>query len=177
MMARLITAPPAALARLLNGRPLRLNEAWVAITVQGILKGYSWAAVKWLCQQAALESGWGEAATIQADFNPWGMSRVTTRPTTQLAARESADGVNTIGLYSSVWSAAKDRLLWDEYFGTDTFKGSAEAYAEAVADSYHPSSDYSASVSSVDTTAIDRAMFATVIVLPLEVGALLKIGS
>jgi hypothetical protein len=67
------------------------------------------------------------------------------RDTTQIGCEDLSDG-NTAGVYSSRWSAIKDRFLWDEEFNIDP---KDPYYSKTVSKVYHPSSSYEQSVNAV----------------------------
>lgn len=174
MMVRLITAIPRSIAgRLLNRKP-EIIEAWAYVYVQGFLRGYSLGVCDWLNKQAALESGFGESFSIQTDKNPFGMSAVSTRQTTQTGSRETESGI-VRGVYASVWDAVKDRFMWDEYFGTEAHKRDLDKYANAVGDVYYPGGNYS---SAVGATSVDDARMTGLFVwamVPVELIAIKNI--
>jgi hypothetical protein len=115
--------------------PKKLNGEF-HIAVQGFLNGYSRENVRLLLNQASLESGlnWQNKATTQ-DNNPFGMGRVSTRPTTQVGARIANDGsivtnaVNYIGTYTNIGLGVADRFLWDSFAKID---GRTNQYIDAV---------------------------------------------
>jgi len=89
--------------------------------LQGKLKGYSNESITGLMKISAMELGLstdGKPAanntTYAEDNNPWGMSCVKVRPTTQTGCRELKDG-NTSGVYPSVWAGVADIFKWLDY--------------------------------------------------------------
>lgn len=170
MTAKLITAIPRLIARPFLRNPL--TDTWIYVFYYGFLKGYALDNIVWLCQQAVLETGNGSSVSLVQDNNPFGMSEVNTRPTTQTGGRPAPEG-NTRGIYASIGDAVLDRFMWDEYFGIKGEKTSS-GYPGAVAARYYPSGNYATAVSAVDTAQINRAALITAIVLPLEILILSK---
>lgn len=112
------------------------------LLLQGLLKGYSLKNLKWILNQAHLETGHFTSRIFRELNSPFGMSCVRSRKTTQIGCENLSDG-NTAGVYSSRWSAINDRFLWDEEFGINPRSNN---YAKEVSKSYHPSSTYEQSV-------------------------------
>ena len=113
------------------------------------LKGYTPENAEWLVKQARNESGHYTSKAFTEDRNVFGMSRVERRETTQIGWRMSGDGINTIGVYSSHWSAVKDRVLWDKMHG---FTGKEPNYPkDIVKKAYNRNANYVTAVSAVKT--------------------------
>lgn len=112
------------------------------LLLQGILKGYTLRNLKWILNQAHLETGHFQSRIFLENNSPFGMSCVVKRQTTQVACENLPDG-NTSGIYKSHWSAIKDRFLWDEEFGISP---DSQTYSQDVSERYHPDSTYEARV-------------------------------
>lgn len=173
MMERLITAPSALLARLLNKKSSEYNRAVASITVRALLKGYSIRNVVWLAKQIAHETAWGTSNSMEVDKNPWGMNCVSVRETTQTGCREAANG-ERLGQYSSIASSCADRLLWDSYWGYDADKRNPN-YPQIVSERYHTSPSYAPKVSAVDIRPVRIAVFAAILTVPAELFILYKL--
>ena len=143
--------------RLMNPKvPEKQLNGEFHVAVQGFLNGYSKSNVDLLLRQARLESGegWGNKATKE-DNNPFGMGRVTKRPTTQLGSRKAQDstGRNYIGNYASIGSGVADRFLWDSYNAIDP---KSSQYIDAViAQGYNQNTQYQFSWQNTNQTALN----------------------
>ena len=145
-------------------------EAIMAIYLQGLWRGYSFASLAWMVKQSAHETGfWQNKGTVQ-DLNVWGMSRVQSRTTTQIGWRRINE-TETSGIYTSIWSSVRDRFMWDADSGING-RGDAETYADVVSALYHTSGNYARSVDAVVVSGQGRILTALAIVIPLEVLAL-----
>jgi hypothetical protein len=112
-------------------------------------RGYAAENAEWVVRQARNESGHYTSKAFVEDNNLFGMSCVEQRETTQIGCRDSADGVNTIGQYSSVLSSLKDRVLWDKMHG---LTGKETTYPKDVAKKgYNRRANYVESVNAVKT--------------------------
>lgn len=127
-----------------------LSVAWL-----GLLQGYSFSNMEWIIGQSWLESARMSSGIALTHNNPFGMSKVEVRDSTQVGYIELPDG-NTFGTYPSIYAATKDRLMWDSYFGlSDAIR--SEGYQELVCKKYHTSTAYCASVSDVDVKGLRTA--------------------
>lgn len=112
-------------------------------------RGYSPENAEWVVKQARNETGHYTSKAFEEDKNLFGMSCVESRETTQIGCRDSADGVNTIGRYSSVLSSLKDRVLWDKMHG---LTGKETNYPKDVAKKgYNSRAGYVEAVNAVKT--------------------------
>ena len=173
MMENVITVPTAHVARLLNKRSLAYNKAVAGITYRALAKGYSIPNIIWLAQQIALETNWGNSNSLDVDRNAWGMNCVSTRETTQIGCRETDSG-EVLGQYTTVGDSSADRLLWDSYFGYDSYKRSND-YPEQVSSKYHTSPNYADTVSAVDSRSARIAVWISLLMVPTEAYILWKI--
>lgn len=108
------------------------------LLLQGLLKGYNLKNLKWILNQAHLETGHFSSRIFRELNSPFGMSCVRSRKTTQIGCENLSDG-NSAGVYSSRWSAINDRFLWDKEYNIDP---RSVNYAKEVSKLYHPSSNY-----------------------------------
>jgi hypothetical protein len=121
---------------LLRAKTKEWNEpkrrAMWAIVKIGRKRGYSTENIDFLLKQAKLEAGahFTSRAVIE-DNNVFGMGKVYSRPTTQIAARNAADGsgANTIAIYRNVFDSVIDRFMWDDYNRLD---GTSVRYPDSV---------------------------------------------
>ena len=135
------------------------SKAYAYTWLIGLTRGYGPAELTWICKQVRLETGGWSNGLIQGR-NPFGLGCAQVRPTSQVGCIENQDV--GIGVYSSIWKAVQDRFAWDEYWGIQP----GATYAADVSAKYHTSSDYAASVASVDSRYMRQGMVkATAILL------------
>lgn len=171
-MEKLTKATAALLAALLRVSPERV-ESIGAIYMQGLTRGYSRQVLQWIVKQSAHETGYWTNKGTRDDRNVFGMSRVTTRQTTQIGFRRINE-TETSGVYTSIWSSVRDRFLWDSYHGING-RGSAEAYGNVVSAVYHTSPSYAGSVGAVSVDHESRILAAWAVVIPLELFVLISL--
>ena len=116
------------------------------ILLRGLLKGYSLNNIEWLYRQFNNESNFGRSRLYLENKNPFGMSAVWTRPSTQINFTNLSDG-NTNGIYKSVGQAVKDRFLWDKWHNISP---NSQNYAKEVSKTYHPSPTYNQIISATN---------------------------
>lgn len=98
--------------------------------------------------------------------NPFGMSRVQVRDTTQVGFIELSDG-NSFGTYKNIYSAVKDRFMWDSYFGISSAVRS-DGYGTLVSKKYHQSAEYNESVSAVTVKGLRTAFVLLFSLIPIS---------
>lgn len=176
-MESVITAIPAALNKALGKRRFNFYSLAGAVAVQGILKGYSLANIRWIIAQAALESDWGASNGATQHNAYFGMMVPSSREYVASGTYENADGQALA--YKSAWQCAKDRFMWDEDFTQSVLPHKAGSrYPKAVSSIYHGSASYEGAVTNLATLhkpEIQRAVLITLLVLPLEAYAIAKI--
>lgn len=92
-------------------------KAWDDFRLWAYLRITGWGepAASTLVQVARLETGHYTSRGWTLANNPFGMAEVKKRPTTQVGAIPSADGIG-IGQYSSLWDAVRDYSMWAKYW-------------------------------------------------------------
>lgn len=83
-----------------------------------------------LLAQARLESGNFTSRIWKDGRNPWGMKVATVRPSAQSGSLDSSTG--PYAKYGSMWSAVRDRMLWDKYNDMARFYGDPVMYMTEV---------------------------------------------
>ena len=171
-MGRLIQATAQLIAAALREQRVKV-EAVGSLLLLGLFNGYSFANIRWMAQQSAFETGfWTNRGTTE-DNNIFGMSRVTTRPTTQTGWRRINEH-ETSGSYSSVWDSVRDRFMWDRYFGVDADR-KGPGYPAKVCEVYHTSPSYCGSVDSTSIGNYRTITGAWAVVVPVEVAMVLQL--
>lgn len=139
---------------------MRLN-----LLLRALYKGYSWENIRFLYRQWNNESAYGSSRLFRENNNPFGMSAVYTRPTTQEGFVNLPDG-NTNGVYPSVASAVKDRLLWDQFFRMDP---TSLLYPYEVSKKFNPSPKYFETVSNTPDKGLRTDLILLLLPFPLLV--------
>jgi len=140
------------------------SEVVLSVVWFGLLKGYSVANMEWIVGQSWLESARMTNPNAQSYNNPFGMSKVVTRETTQIGYIELSDG-NTFGTYTDITSATKDRFLWDRYFECDEYRRLPE-YGTRVSKKYHESTAYNIAVANVSVKGVRTSLLLVLGIIP-----------
>jgi hypothetical protein len=145
----------------------------IFIIINGIARGYSLRAMRWMYKQSVLETGGMTSRAYRQNKNAFGMAKVHRRPTTQVGSRpeEANDGENnTIGIYESVWHSVVDRFMWDKYFG---ISGKSSEYAQLVcAKGYNSRPTYLPAVNAMNDKTFTAVMAVIATIAPTTVVAI-----
>lgn len=133
------------------------------LLLRALSKGYSLTNIRWLYRQWNNESGFSSSNLFRQNNNPFGMSAVYVRPTTQSGWVSLPDG-NTNGVYPSIKKAIDDRFLWDKFMKMNP---SSDSYPYEVSEKYNPNSSYYSNVNNTDDKGFRRDFLLLLLPLPL----------
>ena len=176
MMGLLTAAPRHVVAGITKLTSLQA-EAVFWVFWYGLMKGYSFSNLTWMCQQMILETGWGGSPLLVQNRNAFGMSCTNSPASTQVGCTQLNDG-NTNGIYRTIQSSVKDRFMWDEKRFTEPYEHRKEStYPEVVAKRFYPDSPvvYRATVGSINVNPVWVALTVFGLFVPFEVLAIVKV--
>jgi hypothetical protein len=141
------------------------------LLIKALSKGYTFKNIRWLFRQWNNESAFSQSRLYKEHKNPFGMSAVFVRPTTQSGYTNLNDG-NTNGIYTTYNKAIQDRFLWDNFY---KISPNSKDYGSEVSERYHPSSKYFEVINNTDDKGFRISSLLLILPLPIIILCLITL--